>query len=249
MVLPAGPSRTPRPAGRKARALRVARPRPSCAARRSGLTAPRGYPTARPLGTGPGRRRPRHSCRPGTPARPASPRSPRTSAARPAPSLPAENGSCRARRSSEALFVDAGDVACPLAVKLVEQALRGNLAAGDDLLERLEEPGLAVASLVQPRARDQAGPRDRQHLAREIEQGTAARDRRIEGETGHRATQRLAFFHRPAPDEVPRRIERGLVIEQSHPQGGQRADPVPRPAVGAAHLEEALEANLGERRR
>src|SRR3990170_2347800 len=59
-------------------------------------------------------------------------------------------------RASEALFVDPANVAAPFAVELVEQALGGDLAAGDDLLQRLEEAGLAVAARIEPRAADEA---------------------------------------------------------------------------------------------
>ena len=47
-------------------------------------------------------------------------------------------------------------------------------------------------------------------------------------------------------DLVPSGIERGTIIEQPDPERRQRADPAPRPAIGAAHFEEALEPHLRE---
>src|SRR3990170_2694391 len=119
--------------------------------------------------------------------------------------------------ASEAFFVNARDVAAPLAVELVEQALGGDLAAGDDLLQRFEEAGLAVARLVQPGARDEAGACDFDHLAGEVEQLAAAGDRGIERQLRHRLAQRLALGHRPVPDQVPGGVERRVVVKQPDP--------------------------------
>src|ERR1044072_4534881 len=47
-------------------------------------------------------------------------------------------------------------------------------------------------------------------------------------------------------DQIPRRVERLTVVEQPDPKRRKRADPAPPPAIGAAHLEEALEAHLGK---
>src|SRR5688572_8694719 len=58
--------------------------------------------------------------------------------------------------------------------------------------------------------------------------------------------KRLALLDRPMLDPVPGGVEGHLVIKKPDPQSGKRADPPPAAAIGAAHLEEALEANLGE---
>src|SRR5699024_186165 len=41
-------------------------------------------------------------------------------------------------------------------------------------------------------------------------------------------------------------VERLIIVQQADPEGGQRANPAPASSVGAAHLEEALQANFGE---
>ena len=53
---------------------------------------------------------------------------------------------------------------------------------------------------------------------------------------------------RPSPSQVPGRVEGALVVDQPDPEGGQRAEPAPRPAIGAAHLDEFLDPRLGEGR-
>src|SRR3546814_2735331 len=51
---------------------------------------------------------------------------------------------------------------------------------------------------------------------------------------------------RPVLDLVPCGIERRAVIKQPHPQGGKRADAVPRPPVGTPHLQKALQPHFGK---
>ena len=48
-------------------------------------------------------------------------------------------------------------------------------------------------------------------------------------------------------DQVPRRIQRGVVVQQAHPERGQRAHAIPRAAVGAAHFQVLLEPHFRER--
>src|SRR5690606_39756418 len=45
------------------------------------------------------------------------------------------------------------------------------------------------------------------------------------------------------------RIERGLIIEQPHPEGWKGTNAPPAPTIGTAHLEESLHAHLGKERR
>ena len=128
----------------------------------------------------------------------------------------------------------------------VEQDLGGHLAGLHDLVERFEEAGLVVTAGIEARARRQARAGDLHHFPAKIEQLAATGDRRVERQLRHRVAQILALFHRPVLDQIPRRIERGLIVEQADPEGRQGADPAPRPAIGAAHLEEALEAHFGK---
>ena len=57
----------------------------------------------------------------------------------------------------------------------VEQALRGDFAARDNFVKRIEEALLAVPRTVQPRTRFQPRIGDFHHFARYIMQGAAAR--------------------------------------------------------------------------
>ena len=50
----------------------------------------------------------------------------------------------------------------------------------------------------------------------------------------------------PVLDQVPGGGQRRRVIQNPGPQGGQGADPAPRAAVGAAHLQIGLQPHLGE---
>ena len=91
----------------------------------------------------------------------------------------------------------------------------------------------------------QAGARDGDGFERPVLQRAVA-ELRLAAPLRHVAPQLscssgVQFLH-----QVPGRIERRVVIEQADPQRRQRAQPVPRPAVGAAHLEEALQPHLGE---
>ena len=73
-----------------------------------------------------------------------------------------------------------------------------------------------------------------------------AGNRRIEGKARHRIAQGLALLHGPVLHEVPRGIERGVVIEQADPQSGEGANAIPRAAICAAHFQEAFQAHFGE---
>src|SRR5690606_17852603 len=48
---------------------------------------------------------------------------------------------------------------------------------------------------------------------------------------------------------VLRRCQGGLVIKKPHPECRQSADAAPRASIGAAHLQETLQAYIGEERR
>ena len=53
----------------------------------------------------------------------------------------------------------------------------------------------------------------------------------------HVIAQRLALLRRPVLHQVPGGIERGLLVQQPHPQGRQCAEPAPRAGIRAALLE------------
>ncbi|PAV73291.1 hypothetical protein WR25_19509 [Diploscapter pachys] len=142
--------------------------------------------------------------------------------------------------------VDRWNVACPGAVVAIEQHLRGHLAAPDDVAQRIEEAGFVFADAIDPGARGEAGVGDVEHGAGDIGQPSATRQRRVERHPRHRIAQRLPFGEAPALHQVPRRIERRVVVEQTDPEGGQGADTAPRTAIGAAHLEEGLQPHFGE---
>jgi hypothetical protein len=56
----------------------------------------------------------------------------------------------------------------------------------------------------------------------------------------------VAFFQREVLDQIPGGIQRGLVVEQADPERRQRAEAIPRAAVGAAHLQVFLQPHFGE---
>src|SRR5713101_774876 len=128
------------------------------------------------------------------------------------------------------------DRAVPGTVIILQQLLGRGDAALDEGSDRLEIAGLIAALGIAPGAALEPGTRKRETFPREIERGPAA-DRRPEAEPRHVLAQLLALFGRPALDPVPRGIERSLVVQQADPERRQGREPVPRPAVGAAHLQ------------
>src|SRR5690606_34773869 len=102
---------------------------------------------------------------------------------------------------------------------------------------------------VQPVARDEALPRNSQHLAREIEQTATSGHRCIERKFRHRISKRFALFHRPVLDQRPGSIERRVVVKETDPERRQGTYPVPWAAIGTAHLQEALQPDFGKSRR
>src|SRR5690606_19766127 len=112
-------------------------------------------------------------------------------------------------------------------VELVEQTLGGHFAARDYFLERLEKARFAVAARVETRARDQALAGNLDHLARQIDQLAAARNRCVERKPGDGTAQRLALVDRPMLDQLPCGIERRAIVEEADPQRRQRTDSIP----------------------
>lgn len=58
--------------------------------------------------------------------------------------------------------------------------------------------------------------------------------------------QALAGGGVKALDQIPGGIERGLIIGEAHPEGGQRHDMRGIAHIGAAHFDELLGARLGK---
>src|SRR5262245_29111862 len=77
----------------------------------------------------------------------------------------------------------------------------------------------------------------------EIEQA-ALPDAGLEAELRHLVAQRLALLRGPVLDQIPSRIERSLIIEEPDPESRTGRQAPPWSAVGAAHLEIALETHL-----
>src|SRR6266536_2807355 len=139
------------------------------------------------------------------------------------------------------------DRAAPGAVIFLEQLLgRGEAALGESF-DRLEIAGLVASAGIAPVAALEPGARNPEAFAREIERGSAG-DRCLEAEPRHLLAPLLALRRRPGFGQVPGGVERLLVVQQSDPERRQRRQAAPRSAVGAAHLQIALEAHFRKNR-
>src|SRR4029453_1241210 len=140
------------------------------------------------------------------------------------------------------------DAALPAAVGESELVFRRAASAGRDVVEDVEEAALVAALRIKDGATLEAGARDREHI---LGKGlhAALAHLRTQGGAGNVAAQLLALGQGPVLTEVPGGIERLRIVEQSDPQRRQGAQPLPRSAVGAAHLQEALQPDLRERGR
>ena len=81
-------------------------------------------------------------------------------------------------------------------------------------------------------------PRDIQHRA--------FAERRRQRTDRHAVAQRVPLLRRPGTHQIPCRIERGLIIEQSDPERRQGANLRQEPAVRPAHFQEPLHPHIGE---
>jgi len=133
--------------------------------------------------------------------------------------------------------------ASPLA-EVVAQVVGGRAARLGIGAQRLEERTIAVAA----GKAGEAGVGDAAELDREIAEAAAA-EAGAEPEAGHVAAQGLALVVRGLGGERPRGGARRRLFEQPPPERGQAAGHRHRAGVGAAHLDVALEADLGEQRR
>src|SRR5690242_21763907 len=107
---------------------------------------------------------------------------------------------------------------------------------------------LILAAAIMPGAAAQAVTRDLDDSDGDVAQRAAA-ERRLEAVQRHRTAQGLTLGRRPIGDEAGGGIERHIIVKQPDPQRRQRAEAAPWPAVGAAHLEVALEADFRKGRR
>mmetsp|Transcript_22569 Transcript_22569/g.69748 ORF Transcript_22569/g.69748 Transcript_22569/m.69748 type:complete len:281 (+) Transcript_22569:49-891(+) len=131
------------------------------------------------------------------------------------------------------------DALAPVVAVLAQYPLGGRLAGLHRRLEALQKAGLLEATALQ------AALGDAQHLARDVLHGAAA-EGRLEAQLGHVQPHRLHLLERDVLRERQRLGLRLAVVQQPHPQRRQRTDAPPRPAVGAAHLDIALEPHFRE---
>ena len=75
-----------------------------------------------------------------------------------------------------------------------------------------------------------------------------ARNFRLQPVHGSRNAQGIPGFRIHRFDQIPSRIQRRLVIQQSHPKGRQRAETAPWPAISTAHLNKLLNPRFGKYR-
>mmetsp|Transcript_12178 Transcript_12178/g.38569 ORF Transcript_12178/g.38569 Transcript_12178/m.38569 type:complete len:487 (-) Transcript_12178:265-1725(-) len=88
---------------------------------------------------------------------------------------------------------------------------------------------------------------DGHHLLAQVLHRAPA-ERRLQALPGHVGAEVRALLLRPVRHHRPRLLLCGVVIQDTHPQGGEGADLPPGPRVGAPHLEEPLHADLREHR-
>src|SRR6202789_1872702 len=126
-----------------------------------------------------------------------------------------------ARGSEEVVLLEQRrHVAVPLAAEPAQQLLGARVAAIDQLAQRVEEAVLRHAGGIVRGTAHQARRRDLDHaLGERAEIGLA--ERRLEALHRDGAAHRLALFRRPVLDEVPRRVERDLVVVDADPKRRQ----------------------------
>ncbi len=108
-----------------------------------------------------------------------------------------------------------------------QQFLGGGDAGFDDFLDGREVDRFGGADAVAVGAGIEAGAGEFDGAARDVEQ-RAAPERRIQRQPRHVVAQFLALLIRPVLDEIPGRVERGLLVKQTDPEGRKRADARPR---------------------
>ena len=115
-----------------------------------------------------------------------------------------------------------------------------------DLDHRFEEDAFVGAVLVQTGAALEAVAGDLQRLLGEVAHAAVA-ERQLQRMLRHAVAQGVTLFAAEVLDQIPRGVQRLVVVQQADPERGQRAQPVPRAAIGAAHFQVLLEPHFGER--
>src|SRR6185369_15588237 len=128
--------------------------------------------------------------------------------------------------------------------EFVEQAIGRRNPGCDDFPKGVEETAFIVAGAIEPCPVREAKSRYLQNSAGEVPHRLSVRRHRVERQLRHLVAELLALLDAPVFHQVPGRVERLLVVEEAYPQSREPADSAPAPAIGSAHLEEALQANF-----
>src|SRR5262245_1459592 len=139
------------------------------------------------------------------------------------------------------------DRTAPLAVIFVEQVLRRRAASRDALVERIEIARLVLAGAVEALAPLQPGASELQDFHREVAHRAAGNDG-AKRQFRHRIAETLPFVGIPRLDQIPSRIQRNLVVENTGPKSRQGQQIRQSAGIGAAHFEITLEPDFGEYR-
>ena len=139
------------------------------------------------------------------------------------------------------------DRVAPARVVGADHLFGAGRAARHHFVERVQERGLVETVAVLAGAVLQPEPRDGEDVAPHIAQARAA-ELRGDALPRHRVPHRLDLRKGPVAGEIRGSVERRLVIEKPDPECRERADAPPRTAIGAAHLQEALQAHVREKR-
>ena len=111
---------------------------------------------------------------------------------------------------------------------ILQQHLRRRRPARDDLLQRLQIARLVAVIAVAEIAPLQPRLAQREALLREIEHHAPADLRRKPG-ARHVIAQLLPLLRAPVLHQIPRGIERGVVVQNADPECRQRGQPRPWP--------------------
>ncbi len=126
-------------------------------------------------------------------------------------------------------------------------ALGGGLVGVRELDQRFEEDGFARAGGVEAIAAREAIAGNLQRFERQFAHRAVA-EWKFQRVLRHAVAQGVALGQREVLDQIPGRIEAGLIVEQADPERRQRAQAIPRPAVGAAHFQILFQAHFGKGR-
>src|SRR3546814_9870094 len=102
-----------------------------------------------------------------------------------------------------------------------EQLFGGGEAAREDLAQGVEEARFIVAGGVEMGARLEAGFGDGEDALAELAQSLAPGRQGLEAELGYRVAELLALLQGPVLHLVPGGIERGRIVQEADPKGGE----------------------------